>query len=274
MRNPRRPGRFLVSAAILASSLAHFANPALATPFTLTCGDPIFSGTVTIGFAYSSLIGDSLSSRTVPIAAGITASEKCAAIAHGIPSTEGLETTVVGNTVTFLDAANRLVPLRSVMFLSDTTGENNSFSASFSPGQLAALIEIPGTDLNAVLPPGLTFQPDGFISGGLVSTTFVRSDGIATKGMLLDSINSQFARDGFRFNIPVTDPKTNSVIGFRTQLFDPITVTVEWDANTSLDLANFGLLVQSADASVPEPSMAFVMAACLIAIFLRRALAD
>jgi len=68
----------------------------------------------------------------------------------------------------------------------------------------------------------------------------------------------------------VTDPNTNTVIGYRTPLFDPITVTVEWDANTSLDLANFGVFVQSADASVPEPGTAFVMAACLIAIFLRR----
>ena len=272
MRNPRRPRRFLVSAAILASSLAPFANPAFGSAFTLTCGNPTSTGgTIVLGVSTIDFSGMPVSfPLRVPITAGLTASEKCAAIAETYRSTAPFSNaTTSGNTVTFANFETR--DLTGLEILSDTTGESTSLSTSLAPRQLVSLIEIPVTNLDAVPPAGRIYQPDFFLDdGSVVSTTFVTSDGKKTAGMLLNNIFDQFAQDHLIFNIPVMDPNTNDVVGFRTQAFDPTTATVDWDANTSLDLANFGLLVQSADTASPEPGTAFIVAACLIAIFLPR----
>ena len=153
----------------------------------------------------------------------------------------------------------------------DNTNESNTLSTTLLPGQLVSLIEIPNTSLDAAPSSGI------FFSGGFSApsfspfTFFALSDGTKTFGDLLAQENSQItAHTGLTFT-PFTIPTgpTSFVTAFKTAPFDPATVSIFWDANTTMDLANFGLEVEQPSTATPEPGTLLLVSICLLALSCR-----
>jgi hypothetical protein len=138
---------------------------------------------------------------------------------------------------------------------SDTTGEDTALLTSLNPDQLIALEEFPVSNLVLVPQPGIPFQISFSKNPGLSFTAFANADGVANAGTILNNLNNQFAGVGLGFYFPIVDQNSNQVIGYRTQFFDPSSVAIAWNGSTGLDLATFGLGVES----TPEPGTFWFM---------------
>jgi hypothetical protein len=153
--------------------------------------------------------------------------------------------------------------------VSDNSKESNILTDPFlAPLQKAVLIEIPA---NVIGTPaaGTTF-------GGVFNAPFsgpvtfgTTANGSQTYFQVLNNLNlSLTAATGLSPNSLIFDlggslpPRT----GFSYGPFDPSTVSITWDANTSLDLANFGLEVVTA----PEPGTALLVGTGLLALWCLR----
>jgi hypothetical protein len=242
------------------------AGPAQAGSFTLTCGDSLLSGattptnlTVTESTINPFSLVESNTTTVVTVSPGVLGAAKCAAIATAL----GLPTSSVsGNTLTISGLG-----LLGFTVVSDNTKESNTLTeGGLGPSQQAVLIEIPA-NLIGTPAAGTTF-------GGVFNAPFsgpvtfgVTANGSQTYSQLLNNLNLSFtAATGLSLNSFVFDlggslfpPRT----GFRTGPFDPPTVSITWDANTSLDLANFGLEVVNA----PEPGTALLVGTGLLALW-------
>jgi hypothetical protein len=254
--------RSFVVAVIVASALALFANPAHATSYTLTCGMPTNVAAQPINLVV--LNGASGTEVPVTIPAGISASQKCSTIADALTGHLGVISAIAtGNTLT-VDTVDAL------LISSDFTGESNQLSAPLFGGQLARLVEIPQASPSIVPLAGTTFG-SSFSTPAFGPFTFnVSADGTKSEVTLLGQLNSQITTDtGLSFT-PFTIPTgpTLSITAFQSSLFDPSSVSITWDANTGLDLANFGLVVEP--ASVPEPTSFLLLGTGLAAVARRR----
>jgi len=87
-------------------------------------------------------------------------------------------------------------------------------------------------------------------------------------------LNDQFYRANPLINFDIPIYGTAGQIGWSTPYFDPLSASIFWDANTGLDLANFGVNVQP--APTPEPGSLTLLGSGLIGVAaaLRRKLAS
>jgi hypothetical protein len=182
-----------------------------------------------------------------------SAAGKCAALASALqtqfaanPAFSGIVVSASGATLT-IDAGFDFID-RAVIG-ADTTREFTTVSSNLAPGELVKIDEILAN------PSGI--PPVGFYSGLFVYTptifgTFGASaNGVDNGETVVNALDNSFASNfGITFG-PVTSQ--GSLLVRSTDWFDPTTVSIGWDGNTSLYLATFGLEFQQ-PASVPEPA--------------------
>lgn len=244
----------IVTVALLLDAAWTPALAGLINPANLTCGEPSLPGTVRLYIGQNIPSGGSTTfSIAVPIPGTDTPEQKCNAIAtaltangvKGVSSTGNVLTVngVTGNETLWVDIAR------------DTTGEGNTLSVSLlNPGDKVQLMEVPNAGLS-VLPAGTTFHISVFETIGPTPSIIVNAtaaaNGTETEAALLSMLNNDITAALGPFIGTFTIPGISN-IGLLTAPFDPTTVSVEWDANTSLDLANFGLEI--VPGAAPEPA--------------------
>ncbi len=250
-----------VMISVLLASAAH------ANTFTLTCGEPLPQiGGPSTGEIKLTLIGSDpkfglapfFADATIPLTG--TAEEKCAAIhtALGVG-------TLSGNTLTITDTGGDF--WKKLVVVSDTTGEFTSISAHLAVGQKASLIEVPTSTPGAVPAAGTTFT-GGLFAPSFAITFFESANGTSTATNLVGQMNSQIMPFTGTFGpITILTGPTSFVTGFQTPFFDPPSASIVWDANTGLDLANFGIEV--GPTPVPEPASVLLISTAIVPLWCR-----
>jgi hypothetical protein len=157
----------------------------------------------------------------------------CFGRAHNQTSSSEVSAIAIGNTL-IISAANDYF-LSGASITHDNTGETNTWSANLAPGQLARIDEWLAD------PAGI--PPAGFYSGLFVYTPTVGTFGTTANGSdngatVVDALDNSFTS---HFGIAFGPPTTNgSLIVRYSDWFDPTTVSIGWDGNTALYLANLG----------------------------------
>lgn len=237
-------------AAILAGVLVSLSQPVQANVVTVTCGAPMQSGGT--GFALGiNVLGVEKSVNTIITPGNIGATGKCALLASALQtqiaadpllSVSGIVVSTSGATLT-IDAGSDFID--KAVFGIDTTKEFTTLSSNLAPGELVKI------DETLANPTGI--PPAGFYSGVFVYTPIFGTFGASANGVdngesVVSALNNNF---GSNFGIPF-GPITpdGSLLVSSTGWFDPTTVSIGWDGNTALYLANFGLEFRPA----PEPA--------------------
>jgi len=268
-------GRVLIS--ILA--VAFFTDRADANTITFACGTPTIpadqNGMMSFEFRYAfpGGLGDvqSFADPLTEIPGSFTAAEKCVDLEISINTLHSLgrlAVTAQASGTSLIITGPPGSTMTGVIVTKDGTAENSEIGMTLLPGASAQLVEIPNPNQDVIPAAGMFFSGGLFASSFAPFTFFAVGDGIQTVGALLGDMNSQItAQTGISF-FPATFNvnATETAQGFESSPFDPASVSIFWDANTSLDLANFGLISEAPTTATPEPATVLLIGVSLIAL--------
>jgi hypothetical protein len=199
--------------------------------------------------------------------AGTSGQDKCSTLADAmsaLSSFSSFVSAVASNGVLTFDGING-GSVTGVKIIKDETLEDNTISVAgiLAPGTLVSLTEtlVP---LSPIPNPGIEFNVSGKGPNFSAFNQTVVANGTDTAGQLLSQLNSGLEREGINFNTPILDPNGN-LVGYSTPFFRADSADIFWNGNTGLDLANFGVTVET----VPEPSSVILLLTALaVALFL------
>jgi len=242
---------------------------------TLQFGAPTAAGNITlaIGGEQGGAVTESFGIVTASIPANATAAQKASLVANAINAKQNAPATASNSGSQVIVNPLAFGVIDTVEITDDRTGESNALSAQPGSGVSLKIEFIPQTQPPATIPPaGTSFFP--FVAIGTATTgATMMGNGSLTDPQIQALMFQQFANAGIHFQ-PATDPLVSQGVyvaalpssltgGLQPADAVPLPVSMNWDANTSQYLGNFGLQFQA----VPEPA---ALTSCGVVLFLVR----